>query len=86
MNILIRIFKQRHATETTYSLLLDDLQKTKHELEIAYSNFANVVEPDLIDSCIYHVNAVHMRYKFLLSKVKQIEDSYAKNPLEVSET
>lgn len=83
---MIRIFKHTNATETTYSLLLDDLQKTKSELDLAYSNFANVVEPDLIDSCIYHVNAIHMRYKFLLGKVKQIEDSYAKNPLEVSET
>ena len=83
---MIHIFKQTNAPKTTYALLLDDLQKTKNELELAYSNFANVVEPDLIDSSIYHVNAIHMRYKFLLSKVKQMEDSYAKNPLEVSET
>lgn len=86
MKALIRIFKQTNANETTYSLLLDDLQKTKSELDLAYSNFANVVEPDLIDSCIYQVNSIHMRYKFLLGRVKQIEDSYAKNPLEVSET
>lgn len=72
--------------DTTYALLLDDLKKTKSELELAYSNFENVVDPDLIDSCIYQVNAVQLRYKFLLSRVKQIEDSYAKNPLELMES
>lgn len=86
MSILIRLFKQTNVPKTAYALLLDDLKKTKTELDLAYSNFSNVVEPDLIDSWIYQVNAAHMRYKFLLSKVKQIEDSYAKNPLEISET
>ncbi len=83
---MIRIFKQTIPNETNYALLLDDIEKTKCELQLAYSNFENVVDPDLIDSCIYQVNAVQLRYKFLLSRVKQIEDSYAKNPLELSES
>ena len=72
--------------DPTYALLLDDLRKAKSDLELAYSNFDNVVDPDLIDSCIYQVNAVQLRYKFLLGRVKQIEDSYAKNPLELMES
>ncbi|MCI8894782.1 MAG: YaaL family protein [Lachnospiraceae bacterium] len=72
--------------DPTYALLLDDLRKAKSDLELAYSNFENVVDPDLIDSCIYQVNAVQLRYKFLLGRVKQIEDSYAKNPLELMES
>ena len=72
--------------DSTYALLLDDLKKAKNDLELAYSNFENVVDPDLIDSCIYQVNAVQLRYKFLLGRVKQIEDSYAKNPLELMES
>lgn len=65
----------RLKTNNAYALLLDDLKKAKSDLEIAYSNFQNVVDPDLIDSCIYQVNAVQLRYKFLLSRVKQFEDS-----------
>lgn len=61
--------------DRTYALLLDDLKRTKSDLELAYSNFQNVVDPDLIDSCIYQVNAVQMRYKFLLGRVKQMENS-----------
>ena len=72
--------------DPTYALLLDDLRKAKSDLELAYSNYENVVDPDLIDSCIYQVNAVQLRYKFLLGRVKQIEDSYAKNPLELMES
>lgn len=83
---MIGILKRTAKNERTYALLLDDLKKTKSDLDLAYSNFENVVDPDLIDSCIYQVNAVQLRYKFLLGRVKQIEDSYAKNPLEVSES
>lgn len=70
---MIRIFKRTAENENTYALLLDDLQRTKSDLELAYANFEHVVEPDLIDSCIYQVNAVQMRYKFLLGRVKQYE-------------
>ena len=36
-------------------LLLDDLARTKSELENAYATFENMVEPDLIDASIYEV-------------------------------
>lgn len=83
---MIHILKRNSTDEKNYDLLLDDLKRTKSDLEQAYSNFENVIDPDLIDSCIYQVNATQLRYKFLLGRVKQIEDSYTKNPLELSES
>ena len=80
------MFKNSVLYDKRYAVLLDDLEKTKHDLDSAYTNLANVIEPDLIDCYIYEVQSVQMRYKFLHSRVKQIEDSYAKNPLEVSGT
>ena len=80
------MFKNSVLYDKRYAVLLDDLEKTKHDLDSAYTNLANVIEPDLIACYIYEVQSVQMRYKFLLSRVKQIEDSYAKNPLEVSGT
>lgn len=71
-------------SDKRYALLLADLDRTKHDLDSAYTNLSNVVEPDLIDCYIYEVQSVQMRYKFLLGRLKQIEDSYAKNPLEAS--
>lgn len=81
---MLRILKNSKTKDEHYTLLLDDLARTKNDLDFAFSNFQNVVDPDLIDAYIYEVNAVQLKYKFLLSRVKQIEDSYTKNPLEVS--
>lgn len=54
-------------------ILKNEIQKTKLALESAYSNFENVLDPDLIDCSIYELNAVQKRYKFLLNKVKEID-------------
>lgn len=56
-----------------YLLLLDDIKKTKQALEVAYANFEHATEPDLIDSSIYELNAVQLRYKFLLGCAKEYE-------------
>ena len=87
--LMDRILENSILLDRRYSLLLEDLDRTKHDLDSAYTNLAyrnleNVVEPDLIDCYIYEVQSVQMRYQFLLGRVKQIEDSYAKNPLECS--
>lgn len=77
---LVQILKKAAEDNAAYALLLDDIEKTKYDLNLAYANFENVVEPDLIDSYIYQVNAIHMRYKFLLSRAKQLEDFHSKKP------
>ncbi len=65
------IAKKDEPKTTAYSLLLDDIEKARYDLALAYDNFENAMEPDLIDCCIYQVNAMQMRYKFLLAKAKQ---------------
>ena len=64
--------KKQLPHSTAYSLLLDDLEKARYDLALAYDNFKNDMDPDMIDSCIYQVNALQMRYKFLLTRVKQL--------------
>ena len=83
---MFQIARKEEPKTTAYSLLLDDLEKAQCDLALAYNSFENAMDPDLIDCCIYQVKALQMRYKFLLTKAKQFdEDSYAKNPLELSE-
>lgn len=48
----------------------DELEQARNALEIAYSGFDNVTDPDLIDYYIYEVNAVMKRYKYLLARVE----------------
>lgn len=54
--------------------LLEDLKKTRYALEVAYSGFDNVTDPDLIDCYIYQVNAILKQYKFLLEKISLKEE------------
>lgn len=70
---MFQLSKNNGKKDKHYMLLLDDLARTKSDLESAYANFENVVEPDLIDASIYQVKAVQMRYKFLLSCVKEAD-------------
>ncbi len=49
----------------------EELAQTRYALEIAYSNFDNVTDPDLIDCYIYEVNAVLKRYKYLLEQAEE---------------
>ncbi len=72
---------QRQEEVPPYLLLKDDIEKTTSELNAAYTNMQNVTDPDLIDYYIYQTKAVQMRYRYLLSCAKKLEDSYTKNPL-----
>lgn len=58
--------------EIERNALLSDLEQTKKALEIAYSGFDNVTEPDLIDCYIYEVNSVLKRYKFLMEQAAHL--------------
>ena len=52
--------------------LLQELKETQNALDTAYANLSYVVEPELIDCCIYELNAIQLRYKFILSQVKKV--------------
>lgn len=81
-NAMHRILENSIFNDKRYAVLLEALDLTKLALDSAYRNLSNAIEPDLIDCYIYELQSVQMRYKFLLGRLKQIEDSYAKNPLE----
>ncbi len=54
--------------------LRQELQQTQDAMDRAYANLSYVIEPELIDCCIYELNAVQLRYKFILSQVKTVEE------------
>lgn len=66
-------FSQSSYTQTEKNNILEDIAKTKYALEIAYSGFDYVTEPDLIDSYIYQVNAVLKRYKYLIEEAAKLD-------------
>lgn len=64
---------ESYVQEVSREQLLSDLKLTKTALDDAYTNFENVVDPDLVDSYIYEVNAVQKRYHFLLKQIQMMD-------------
>ena len=63
----------KEVPKTERQLLLEDLEKTKCELDTAYRGFDYVTDPDLIDCYIYEVNSALKRYRFLLEQAKSMQ-------------
>ncbi|MCM1244555.1 MAG: YaaL family protein [Roseburia sp.] len=53
--------------------LMSEIEEIKLLLEIAHSNFDNASDPDLVDSCIYEMNAIQYKYKYLLKQMRKME-------------
>lgn len=54
--------------------LLNEIEDIKRSLATAHSNFEYACDPDLVDSCIYEVNAIQHRYKYLLKEMRKVEN------------
>lgn len=78
------MFQSKETKDNRYAILMNDLAKVTLDLQAAYRNLGNALDPDLIDCYIYELNSVQMRYKFLLTSIRKIkeEDPYTRNPLE----
>ena len=64
-------FKKKPKMVSLYDEeLLRELDCTKREMEEAFANFQDAVDPDLVDSYIYEENAAQMRYQFLMKQIK----------------
>lgn len=70
--VVIKIALFRRKKDLRIDELMYEIAKTQKDLESAYQNFENVIDPDLIDSCIYEVNAIQHRYRFLLREAKKL--------------
>lgn len=66
------ILETRRDLLTEEQRLRLELYETKLALDTAYSILQNVTEPELIDSAIYELNSVQMRYNFLHRKFIEI--------------
>lgn len=64
-----KLLKLRQEQER--QALLQEIESIKQAHAIALSNLENMTDPDLIDCYIYELNAVQVRYKFLLRLAKQ---------------
>ncbi|CDE55989.1 MAG: DUF2508 family protein [Candidatus Gastranaerophilaceae bacterium] len=66
-----KLKKESETAKRKKEELMQELKEVQKSLDRAYENFSYVVDPELIDCCIYELNAGQMRYKFLMRKMKE---------------
>lgn len=66
-----KLKKESETAKRKKEEIMQELKEVQKSLDRAYENFSYVVDPELIDCCIYELNAGQMRYKFLMRKMKE---------------
>ena len=62
--------KKKNELSSEDVIILATLEKLKRDLDNIHSSLDSVTDPTLIDSFIYEMSAVNMRYKFYLQQCK----------------
>ena len=53
--------------------LVEGMKQTRDQLNYAYAQFNIYSDPDLIDACVYEINALQSRYSYFVRQVKQLD-------------
>ena len=61
------------ARQEERQLLLEGMQATRPQLNHAYAQFNFYSDPDLVDACVYEINALQSRYSYYVRQVKQFD-------------
>lgn len=67
-----KLLNEHRDMLTEEEILKIELHETKLALDAAYSILQNVTEPELIDSAIYELNSIQMKYAFLHKKFMEL--------------
>lgn len=63
--------KVENMEEAERRELTEEIERTKKCLHQARLSFNNACDPDLIEACVFEINAMQARYNFLLRKLKE---------------
>lgn len=65
-----RRFRRASHDDATRELLRE-LEEMRAELGAAYTRFDAATEPELVDACVYEINAAQSRYNYLIRAIKE---------------
>ena len=52
---------------------MEGMKQTRDQLNYAYAQFNIYSDPDLIDACVYEINALQSRSSYFVRQVKQLD-------------
>jgi hypothetical protein len=81
----IHHFRRDMARDVAMQPLFDELGSTRSNLECAYARFNASTEPELIEACVFEINAAQARYNYLLRLIKEAGGEAAFKTLSGSE-
>ena len=67
----IHRFRHGAARGDSMQTLLGELSDLRDLLAAAYMRFDAATEPELIDACVYEINAAQSRYNYQLRLIKE---------------
>ena len=70
----IRRRKPLTADEEQRRQLMEGMARTRIELNQAYAQFNAHSDPDLIDSCVFTINALRSRYSYFIRQMKLLDE------------
>lgn len=53
--------------------LMEGMRENSSQLNCAYAQFNSYSDPDLVDSCVYQINALQSRYSYFLRQMKLLD-------------
>ncbi len=54
--------------------LMEGMARTRVELNQAYAQFNAHSDPDLVDSCVFTINALRSRYSYFIRQMKLLDE------------
>lgn len=63
-------FSKRPAQDPMLTVLQNELQTAQGELSLAYRQFDQATDPELVESCIFQISAAKARCNYLIRMIK----------------
>ena len=67
----IHRFRRAAARDDSMQELFNELSDLRGALAAAYMRFDAAIEPELVDACVYEINAAQSRYNYQMRLIKE---------------
>ncbi|MBO4915155.1 MAG: DUF2508 family protein [Oscillospiraceae bacterium] len=64
-------FRRNIARDGSMQDMFNELGELRAALDEAYMRFDNATEPELVEACVYEINAAQSRYNYQLRLIKE---------------